>query len=105
MTVLPYSGYWTPERANSVILDQSTFMRFALALDAASSIPLHRQIYNEWRQGILDGRFRRGEQAPSSRELSLALDVSRATVTAAYEQLIAEGYLDTAPGSGTFICH
>jgi GntR family transcriptional regulator / MocR family aminotransferase len=40
---------------------------------------------------------------PSTRELCDALAVSRATVTAAYEQLIAEGYFDTLPGSGTFI--
>lgn len=40
---------------------------------------------------------------PSTRELAATLGVSRATVTAAYEQLVAEGYLDGHRGSGTFV--
>jgi GntR family transcriptional regulator/MocR family aminotransferase len=79
-------------------------MRVAFALDPASGIPLHRQIYEQWRQGILNGRFRRGERVPSTRDLALTLAVARTTVTAAYEQLVAEGYLDSARGSGTFVC-
>ncbi|MGA2877781.1 MAG: PLP-dependent aminotransferase family protein [Bryobacteraceae bacterium] len=79
-------------------------MRTALVLDRASDSPLHRQIYNQWRQGILTGRFRRAERVPSTRELSTALEVSRSTVTQAYDQLIAEGYLESSRGSGTFVC-
>ena len=45
-------------------------------------MPLHRQIYEEWRQGILTGRFRRGERVPSTRDLALTLGVARTTVTA-----------------------
>ena len=80
-------------------------MRVALVLQRASSIPLHRQIYEQWRTGILTGRFRRGERVPSTRELATTLSVSRSTVTESYEQLIAEGYLDASQGSGTFVCH
>jgi GntR family transcriptional regulator/MocR family aminotransferase len=79
-------------------------MPAAILLDRAAASPLHRQIYEQWRQGILTGRFRRAERVPSTRELSTELAVSRSTVTIAYEQLIAEGYLDTARGSGTFVC-
>ncbi len=79
-------------------------MRAAILLDRASEAPLHRQIYDQWRQGILTGRFRRAERVPSTRELSIALGISRSTVTQAYDQLIAEGYLETAQGSGTFVC-
>src|ERR1700685_4243711 len=79
-------------------------MRTAVLLDRASEAPLHRQIYDPWRQGLLTGRFRRAERVPSTRELSLALDVSRSTVTQAYDQLIAEGYLESSRGSGTFVC-
>ncbi len=80
-------------------------MPAAIVVDRASSAPLHRQIYSQWRQGILDGRFRRAERVPSTRELSTVLAVSRSTVTLAYEQLIAEGYLETSRGAGTFVCH
>jgi GntR family transcriptional regulator / MocR family aminotransferase len=79
-------------------------MRFAIALDQNSSVPLHRQLYEEWRKGILTGRFRRAERVPSTRELAAALAVARSTVTAAYDQLAAEGYLESARGSGTFVC-
>jgi GntR family transcriptional regulator/MocR family aminotransferase len=52
---------------------------------------------------VLDGRLRRDEVLPSSRELSELLKVSRNTVTTAYERLIAEGYLTGRPGAGTFV--
>src|ERR1700730_7786762 len=80
-------------------------MRIAMVLHRASPLPLHRQIYEQWRTGILTGRFRRGERVPSTRELAATLGVSRSPGTASYEQLIAEGYLDAAHGSGTFVCH
>ena len=79
-------------------------MPVAIVLDRSSSAPLHRQIYDQWRQGVLTGRFRCAERVPSTRELSTALAVSRSTVTLAYEQLIAEGYLESSRGSGTFVC-
>jgi GntR family transcriptional regulator / MocR family aminotransferase len=80
-------------------------MPAAFVLDRTAASPLHRQIYEQWREGILSGRFRRAERVPSTRELSTELAVSRSTVTIAYEQLIAEGYLEAARGSGTFVCH
>ena len=67
-------------------------MRTSLILERASATALHRQIYDQWRHGILAGRFRRGEKVPSTREVAQALAVSRTTVTAAYDQLIAEGH-------------
>ena len=69
-----------------------------------AAVPLHRQVYDQWRDGILGGRFPSGTQVPSSRELATALGVSRAIVVSAYEQLIAEGYFEAAIGSGTFVC-
>jgi len=79
-------------------------MRVAFIVERRAPIPLHRQVYDQWRDGILGGRFRRGEQVPSSRELAAALGLSRASVVSAYEQLIAEGYFEAAAGSGTFVC-
>jgi GntR family transcriptional regulator/MocR family aminotransferase len=79
-------------------------MRVAISIDRRSGLPLHRQVYEEWRRGILSGRFRNGERVPSTRELAAALDVARATVAAAYDQLTAEGYLEASHGSGTFVC-
>jgi GntR family transcriptional regulator/MocR family aminotransferase len=79
-------------------------MRVAIDLDRGSETPLHRQLYDEWRRGILTGRFRNGERVPSTRDLAATLGVARATVAAAYDQLSAEGYLEASHGSGTFVC-
>lgn len=78
-------------------------MRTSIVIDRTSPLPVHRQIYEAWRDGILAGRFAGGERMPSTRELASALGTSRSTVTQAYEQLIAEGYLESVHGSGTFV--
>src|SRR5689334_13139730 len=72
--------------------------------DRRAEAPLHRQIYDQWREGILSGRFRRRMRVPSTRAFAAAYGLARSTATAAYEQLIAEGYFETAVGSGTFVC-
>jgi GntR family transcriptional regulator/MocR family aminotransferase len=51
----------------------------------------------------MSGRSRPGDRVPSTREVADALGVARATVTSAYEQLVAEGYFDAARGAGTFV--
>ena len=61
------------------------------------------QIYRQLRDAVLDGRLRPDEALPSSRDLAEQLQVSRNTVTTAYERLVAEGYLTGRPGSGTFV--
>ena len=47
---------------------------------------------------IRDGRLDPGDAVPSTRSLAADLDLARTTVVAAYDQLIAEGYLVTRPG-------
>ena len=78
-------------------------MRTPINVDRRRRVPLHRQIYDEWRKGILSGRFVPGDRMPSTRDLAVSLGVSRVTVTQAYEQLAAEGYLESRRGSGTFV--
>ena len=72
-------------------------------IDRASGGPVNRQIYQVLRAAILSHQLPAGLQLPSSRELARELAMSRNTVTHAYEQLIAEGYLETRAGAGTFI--
>src|SRR5262249_48776537 len=78
-------------------------MDLAITLDQRSATPLHKQLYDELRRAILTGRLKPGERVPSTRGLSQSLGVSRATVTQSYEQLLSEGYLRAASGSGTFV--
>src|ERR1700754_1246118 len=49
----------------------------------------------------MDGLYAPGAALPSSRALAAELGVSRTTVTAAYDHLIAEGYLESRQGSKT----
>jgi GntR family transcriptional regulator / MocR family aminotransferase len=65
--------------------------------------PLYQQLYTHLRLSILTGKLKGGTKLPSTRRLAEELGVSRNTVVNAYEQLLAEGYLETASGSGTFI--
>lgn len=57
-----------------------------------------RRIYDLLRGQIADGSLAAGMPAPSTRQLAAELAVSRTTVTAAYEQLAAEGFLATSAG-------
>jgi GntR family transcriptional regulator/MocR family aminotransferase len=72
-----------------------------ISLDERSAEPLHRQIYHGVRSAILDGFLSPETRLPSSRALAADLGVARSTVLVALDQLIAEGYLVTRPGSGT----
>ena len=72
-------------------------------IDRTPGKPVNRQIYQVIREAILSHLLPVGLQLPSSRDLARELDMSRNTVTYAYEQLIAEGYLETRTGAGTFI--
>lgn len=74
-----------------------------ITLDEKSDAPLYRQIYETIRRSILSGGFHSGRQLPASRLLAKQLGVSRMTVVNAYEQLLAEGYLEGRAGAGTFV--
>jgi len=76
---------------------------YAWQLDRASRTPLSRQIYMQVRSAVLSGALCAGTRVPSSRTMASQLGVARASVVSAYEQLLAEGYVDSRQGSGTFI--
>jgi GntR family transcriptional regulator / MocR family aminotransferase len=66
--------------------------------------PLYQQIYRGFRNEILSRALAPGERVPSTRALSNLLKVSRNTAVSAYEQLLAEGYLETRIGAaGTVV--
>ncbi|QZN97506.1 PLP-dependent aminotransferase family protein [Symbiopectobacterium purcellii] len=64
---------------------------------------LNKRLYDTLRQAILARAITPGCRLPSSRDLAQQLSLSRNTVLATYEQLLAEGYIETRPGSGTFV--
>jgi GntR family transcriptional regulator / MocR family aminotransferase len=85
-------------------LKLATSLRLAhVALDAQNGSPLYRQLYEALRRAILAGQLKPGTRLPSTRELAEDLRVSRNTVMNAYEQLLAEGYVEGQTGSGTYV--
>lgn len=62
---------------------------------------LSRQLAQALREAVRKGELEAGDSLPSTRLLAASLKVSRGTVIGAYEQLIAEGFLEAKPGAGT----
>src|SRR5258708_38373958 len=75
-------------------------MTLAIQIDAASAVPVHRQIYEAWRRGILMGRFAAGGRGPSPRGVGGALAGSPSTGSQAHDQLVSEGYFEAGCGPG-----
>ena len=61
------------------------------------------RIYEQLRGAVLDGRLAAGDRIPPTRELAARLGIARGTVTTAYDRLVAEGFLESRAGSGTFV--
>src|ERR1700733_6241844 len=74
-----------------------------IAVQRTSEKPLHRQIYDAFRAMILERRLQPGQQIPSTRALAGELGISRIPVLDAYAQLLAEGYIESRSGAGTFV--
>lgn len=64
---------------------------------------LYKRLYNAIRITILDASLKPSTRLPASRDLAKMLGLSRNTVLTVYDQLLAEGYLLTRKGSGTFV--
>ncbi|MDB5850676.1 MAG: GntR family transcriptional regulator [Rhodoferax sp.] len=73
------------------------------ALNEAAGLPLQTRLRLRVVQVILDGHLAEGAALPSSRDLAQVLGMSRNTVTAVYQQLVDEGYLESRPRSGVFV--
>jgi GntR family transcriptional regulator/MocR family aminotransferase len=68
-------------------------------LERRADRPLYEQLERTLREAIREGRLPAGARLPSSRGLAAELGISRGVVTSAYDQLVAEGYLETRQGA------
>ncbi len=86
------------------MVKQSDAMPFVtVELDRASVVPMHRQLYDYLRDAILSGQLAGGLRLPATRTLAEELGVSRNTVMGAFDQLLAEGYMEGKVGAGTYV--
>ncbi|MFN7930774.1 MAG: PLP-dependent aminotransferase family protein [Blastocatellia bacterium] len=74
-----------------------------IELNRKSPLPLYAQIVTQLREMMRRGVLKSGDRLPANRELAKRLGVNRNTVTAAYEELMAEGVIRSRVGQGTFV--
>jgi len=68
-----------------------------------SSRPLYEQLKNMLIKDIVSGKYKYGARLPSEMGLAQSYGLSRITVRRALAELVAEGYLSSQPGKGTFV--
>lgn len=96
-------------RARAGRLDGATDMLYYICntvlihLQAASGVPLYRQVYQQLKERIVSGRLAANEQLPSVRELSEQLGINPLTVTKVYQLLRQEGLVELQWGRGTYV--
>lgn len=75
-----------------------------IPLQKDSDDHLYLQIYNYIKNEIRKGSMPAGQKLPSTRALAMHLQVARSTVDFAYGQLLSEGYIESIPYKGHFVC-
>lgn len=76
----------------------------AITLDTKSGMYLYEQIYQYIKHEMIEGKLSSGERLPSTRALASHLDIARSTVELAYAQLLSEGYIESRPYRGYYVC-
>lgn len=74
-----------------------------IQIDRENKIPLYMQLRNEIVRAVEERELMIGERLPTERELASDLEVSRKTVSHAYNMLEEEGVLVSYQGKGTFV--
>lgn len=91
-----YDQDWATSRELDIV-------HLVLTIDTTKKKTLQRQIYEQIRALIVEGRLCTGDRLPAIRELSAQLNIARNTVAIAYDLLAAEGYVEGEPSIGTFV--
>ena len=78
-------------------------MELNIPLVLQNKTPIYLQIYEYMKREISHGSLCAGTRLPSHRNLAMQLNVSRITVESAYQQLLAEGYVESKPKRGIFV--
>lgn len=74
------------------------------SVDRSDTRPIYEQLCDTIRRSVHNGSLKQQRVLPATRTLAQELAISRSTVVSAYDQLVAEGYLKSKPGSGYIVC-
>jgi len=72
-------------------------------IERSRHVTLERQVAERLRAAVSNGHLPAGGRLPPTRALALDLGIARNTLALAYEQLVAEGYLEARKGAGTYV--
>ncbi|SUT86044.1 transcriptional regulator [Actinobacillus ureae] len=78
--------------------------KLSYLLNKQQATPLYLQLYQQIKRSIYSQELQLGDKLPSKRQLCEHLQISQNTVESAYAQLLAEGYIESKPRSGFFVC-
>ncbi|WP_042719847.1 PLP-dependent aminotransferase family protein [Flavobacterium sp. B17] len=74
-----------------------------IIIDRFSQVSVYMQISNQLINAIQRGFLPFGTKLPGTRTLSIILNVHRNTIVAVYDELLAQGWVESFPNKGTFI--
>lgn len=74
-----------------------------IIISNSSGKPIYEQITTQIKNKIITGELRSGDALPSMRVLAKELRISVITTKRAYADLEQDGFIETAPGKGSFV--
>lgn len=74
-----------------------------LSIVKGSKVKIYDQIFKQITELINNGTIGAGTRLPPTRELAKTIGVNRTTVVRVYEELNAQGYIESSPGSYTTV--
>lgn len=74
-----------------------------IIISNSSGKPIYEQITDQVKSQIMSGQLRAGDALPSMRALAQSLRISLITTKRAYNDLEAEGFIETVAGKGSFV--
>lgn len=74
-----------------------------IVISNSSGKPIYEQITDQVKSQIMSGQLKAGDPLPSMRALAQSLRISLITTKRAYNDLEAEGFIETVAGKGSFV--
>ena len=74
-----------------------------IIISNSSGKPIYEQITDQVKSQIMSGQLKAGDTLPSMRALAQSLRISLITTKRAYNDLEAEGFIETVAGKGSFV--
>lgn len=72
-----------------------------ISIDPLANTPIYTQLINQIIIGIAEGKLKKGEALPSTRQLALDSGINTMTVNKAYQELKAKGFIEVHRSEGT----